>query len=290
MLKKTPLLLVFVGYVALAQSFYSGFEDRTPEGWYTAQEKTSIFEISKDSYNYLNARFDGSEEMAIVNSDDDYWSGNYFVDVDGSMSLRTVDDMFLRNPNAFDLYIRLGFEGHNGYKVVTTTPIIIKANSDWDSYAIFYSVYFEEQILDNLTILNDTNSKPWEEVMEKIHDLFSDVKSIKILHNPEIAFEGARQKGSLQMESIVSFEEETKPLIEIPQLTVIPNPFVDHVNLSSDKRIDHVVVYNAQGAKVQESSIKSTSYELSLGQFNSGVYLFEIYFEDGSVLSKQLVK
>ena len=65
--------------------------------------------------------------MAIINTTE--WAGNYFYIVIDMMALRTIDDIYMKNDNNFDLHLRYGFTGANGYMVVTTDPIIVPALS-----------------------------------------------------------------------------------------------------------------------------------------------------------------
>ena len=134
MLIRFIVLFSFLGLSSFAQTFYSGFEDSSSEGWIKSQDNKGISIISEETYNYLNASFEQGEEMAIVNQDNTHWSGNYFINVEDDLILRTVDDVLFRNPNSFDLYIRYGFKGANGVTVVTSTPIVVKAHSEWEAY------------------------------------------------------------------------------------------------------------------------------------------------------------
>lgn len=290
MLRKSLVILAFIGLSSNAQTYYNGFEDGTPEGWEKPYKSQESVTVTKDTYNYLEAHFTNSEEVALVNRSSDYWAGNYFIATEDHLTIRTIDDILLSNPNDFDLHIRYGFKGRNGVEVVTTTPIVVKAHSDWDAYSNYYAVYFEDQILDNLTIVSDMGTKSWGKVMDEVKELFEDVEEFKIFHNPEIAYRANATEAVFRMESIVSFEEISRPTPEMPELSIAPNPFVNKVSLSSDRTIERIVVYNAQGAKVLDQTINDVSCELTIGSFNSGLYLFEIHYQDGSLLSKQLVK
>jgi len=280
---------VFFGLSSNAQSFYSGFEDGSTEGWQKAQDSDHITVISEETYNFLSAHFEG-EEMALINSEANHWTGNYLIETDEGTILRTVDDILLRNPNSFDLYIRYGFKGANGLTVVTSQPIVIKANSGWEAYYNYYGLYFEEMILDNLTIISGLDSKSNVDAMEAVRELFEEVVEFKIFHNPDLSYKGLRESGVIEMESIVSYGEISRPKVDLPSLSVVPNPFIDRVELTSDREIDHIVVYNAQGTAVFNESAKSNKKEVIVGSLTSGVYLFEVHFTDGSLLSKQVVR
>jgi hypothetical protein len=79
-------------------------------------------------------------------------------------------------------------------------------------------------------------------------------------------------------------------LEKFPNLSIFPNPFKDKVQLSSDMAIRAFKIYNTQGAVIYERSINNFEQEIEVSFLNNGVYLFEVHFQDGSVLSKKLVK
>ncbi len=291
MLRLYTLFFALIGLNSYSQTFYNGFEEGSLEGWSPISGSGSSIEIANDNYNYLVLETNTDDaELSLVNNDPDYWSGNYFIESSEELILRTVDDILVKNTNDFDLHLRYGFKGANGYMVVTTMPVVVKANSDWEAYSNFYYAFFEEQILDNLTIINDTGSKSWDVVMNDIHDLFKDVIEFKIFHNPEISYEGHRIAGSIHLESVVSWEEKSSVLEKLPSLSIFPNPFVDKVQLNSDFGMRSFKIYNTQGAVIFERNVNSYEQEIELSSLSNGVYLFEVSFQDGSVLSKKLVK
>lgn len=291
MLRFYTLFFALIGVISYSQTFYNGFEEGALEGWSQIPGNGSSIGVSHDIYNYLILETPNNKaELSLVNGDSDYWAGNYFLETPDGDVLRTVDDILVKNPNNFDLYLRYGFKGANGYIVVTTNPVIIKANSDWEAYSNFYYAFFQEQVLDNLTIINDTGSKSWDKIMNDIHDLFKDVVEFKIFHNPEISYEGQKMAGSILLESIVSWEQKATTLDKLPSLSIFPNPFIDKIRLTSDSSIDALKIYNAQGAVMFERPVNNVSQEVDISFLNSGVYLFEVSFKEGTVLSKKLVK
>jgi Secretion system C-terminal sorting domain len=291
MLRSFTLFFALIGFSSYAQTFYNGFEEGSLEGWTSVAKSGTTIKVSRDNYNYLTLEtHSNNEELSLVNNDADYWTGNYFVESSDELILRTVDDILVKNTNDFDLHLRYGFKGANGYTVVTTKPIIIKANSDWEAYSNFYYAFFEAQILDNLTIINDTGSKSWDEIMNDIQDLFKDVVEFKIFHNPEISYEGQKVAGSILLESVVSWDQNSSVLKKLPSLSIFPNPIIDKVQLSSNLPIRAFKIYNAQGAVIVERSLNNFQQEIDVSYLNSGVYLFEVIFQDDTVLSKKLVK
>lgn len=291
MLRLYTLFFAIIGLNSYSQTFYNGFEEGALEGWSYSSQSGSSIEVSRDNYNYLILETHTDDApLALVNNDVDYWAGNYFMESSEELVLRTVDDILIKNTNDFDLHLRYGFKGANGIMVVTTKPIIIKANSDWAAYSNFYYAFFDEQVLDNLTIINNTGSKSWDVIMNDVQDLFKDVIEFKIFHNPEISYEGQKVAGSILMESVVSWEEKSSALEKLPSLSIFPNPFVDKVQLTSDKQIRALKIYNTQGVMIFERNVNNFDQMVEFSYLNNGVYLFEVTFQDGSVLSKKLMK
>lgn len=291
MLRYYTVFFALLGFNSYSQTFYNGFEEGSIEGWSQTDGTSNLLGVSNDVYNYLTLQSKSdSQELALSNRDYDYWAGNYFLETSEGEVLRTVDDIIIKNTNDFDLHLRYGFKGANGYEVITTNPIVIKANSDWEAYSNFYYAFFDEEVLDNLTIINNTGDQPWNEVMQSIHELFEDVVEFKIFHNPEVSFEGSKQKGTLMMESVVSWEQSEAPVKDLPKLSIFPNPFVDQLQITSNEVINALKIYNTQGSLVFDRNINNRTQNVDVSFLNSGVYMFEVEFINGTVLSKKLVK
>jgi|GEM_PF-1395795 len=293
-LTSTLLLLLFSISTLLSQTFYTGFEDGTLEGWTNADGSTQNMSVIIENSNYLTKTSDGSTasqaRMSIVNAHENFWAGNYFYNPLGEETLRTVDDIVLRNQNSFDLHIRYGFKGANGYTVVTTNPIIIPANSDWEFYNLGYGVDFSLNSLLNLTILNDTGSLPWEEVMQNMHELFEDVVEFKIFHNPALSYDGVSSAGNLEVESVLSYELLSVDDNLENSVQIFPNPIQEKLQIQSTKFITNLSLYNTQGALLLESKFNATEGILNMSNVSQGVYLLEVTFDTGESVSKKLVK
>ena len=288
------LLLGVTFYTSTSQTFYSDFEDGTLQGWTNTDGSTSLLTVEEANYKYLQKTADGSNTpegvMSIVNMQPDAWSGNYFYEIQGTEALRTVDDIILKNPNNFDLHLRYSFTGANGYTVVTTNPVIVPANSDWDFYNLSYYPDFENNALSNLTGLTDTGTLPWEEVMQNIHDLFEAVETFQIFHSENIAGVGEQITGILQIESIASYELLSVDEAIKPSFKVFPNPMGEFVQISSENTIERIVIYNSQGLGVYENRLNSFDGKVQVQNLTTGIYLVEVTFKNGVVASKKLVK
>ena len=152
-----------------SQNFYSDFEDGNLQGWTNTDNTLTQLTVEETPpFTFLQKVSDGTNtavgEMAIINSNENYWAGNYFYEVIDSNVLHTVDDIVIKNNNNFDLHLRYGFKGANDYIVVTTNPIIVPALTDWDIYNQSY--YLESPLLYNLSVINDTSGMSIFEIFE----------------------------------------------------------------------------------------------------------------------------
>lgn len=281
-------------FLVVSQTFYTGFEDGTLEGWTNADATTQNITVVSENSNFLSKTSDGSTNpqarMSIINTDTNFWAGNYFYSPIGEQALRTVDDIVLRNQNNFDLHIRYAFTGANGYTVVTTEPLVVPANSDWDFYTLGYGADFNLNSLLNLTIMNDTSTLPWTEVMQQVHELFENVVAFKVFHNPDLSDEGVSIAGTLDMESILSYELLVVESNLEKDLQIYPNPTQDIVQIKSPNFITNLQLYNTQGALVLDYKLNSMEGNFNISNVAVGIYVLEVTFESGESISRKLVK
>ncbi len=290
----TLFACIGITFFLSAQSFYTDFQDGTLEGWTNVSGDTQGLTVEPSgNVNIIQKVADGSStaqgRMSIVNQDTGYWAGNYFYSVIGEQTLHTVDDIFIKNPNDFDLKIRYGFKGANGMKVVTTVPIVVPANSDWENYATTYYIDFGALSISNISVLNDTSGMTWTEVMQQIHELFENVEEFKIFHSEAVAYEGEQMEGVLQIESIISYELLNTPEFE-NDFKLYPNPVKDEIQVFSSGFVKSYMLYNTLGATIKEGIFNARQGSLDLSMLHPGVYLLELTFEDGTKTSKKLVK
>ena len=205
--------------------FWSDFEDGTLQGFTNSDGSTELLTVEEEGQrHYLQKICDGSNspigEMMIINTEE--WIGDYFYDPNGNGEvMRGLDEIYMKNENDFDIHLRLGFTGANGYQVVTTDPVIIPAFSNWDVYTPHFYLYFPT--IDNLTIINDVDGIPFLEVFNHIHDLFEDVVEIRIFHNDEISFEPKIVNGTLQIDEIWSWELLNNLDNNLSEVSLYPN-------------------------------------------------------------------
>lgn len=280
--------------ITFSQTFYSDFNDLTLQGWTNEDDSTTLLTVEEEGANtfFLQKISDGSDsavgEMAIINIDQ--WSGNYFYDPNGNGEvLRIVDDIYMKNSNDFDLHLRCGFTGANGYRVVTTEPIIIPALSDWNYYGFQY--YLNFPVIDNLTILNDIDGIPYEEVFNNVHDLFENVVELKLIHNEVISYDGQIMVGSLQIDYISSIELLSNEDNKLSEAQLFPNPVEDIVTLKLPfEDIGSITFYTILGKKVLTHNFNSSISQIDLSELVSGIYLASIKTENQTVIKKIIKK
>jgi len=275
--------------IILSQSFYSSFNDGTLQGWTNTDGTTTSLTVEDIPPNiFLHKECDGSNspigEMTIINTTE--WIGNYFYFPTGVEEyMRNVDEIYLKNDNDFDLHLRYGFTGANGYMVVTTDPIIIPAFSDWDFYEQHYSIEFPG--IYNLTILNDTTGLPFLEVFNNVHELFEDVVEFRIFHNEDITLDGQIVNGTLQIDDIMSIELLSNGEQEESNVELFPNPVKDILKIKlPNASTGNIVIFNVLGENVLSGDFSSRTMQIDLSKLKSGIYLVRIQTENQSTIKK----
>ncbi len=287
------VLFAFINSVSLSQSFYNDFEDDTLQGWKNTDDSTTLLTIEENSPNkYLQKECDGTNsaigEMAIINRDENYWAGDYFYGMEGWEYMINIDEIFMKNDNDFDLHLRYGFTGANGYSLITTEPIIVPANSDWDMYEQYFYVEFPS--IDNLTIINDTTGLTIFEIFDNIIAMFGEVVEFKIFHNEDISFEGEIVTGTLQIDEIFTYLLLSNEDNEITNTKIYPNPANNIINLKFPQAVKGCIdFFNVLGENVLSKKINSSNTQIDISELKSGVYLLSIQSENQSTV-KKLVK
>ncbi len=274
--------------ILFSQSFFSDFEDGTLQGWTNKDGSITLLTVEGNTPDlFLQKECDATNtpvgEMTIINSTE--WVGNFFYDAVGEEYLINIDEIFMKNDNDFDLHLRYGFTGANGYMVVTTEPIIVPALSDWgiyqQSYDIDYLGYY------NLTVINDTTGMTYDEIHAIVIELFEDVIEFKIFHNENISFEGKLVTGTLQIEEIFSYLLLSNEDKDISKTVLFPNPVSKTVNLKLPYTSNGTITfYNVLGEKVLSTEFTSTTTQIDISELKSGIYLAKIQTENQSIVKK----
>ncbi len=282
------LVSLIFSTITFAQSFYSDFEDGTLQGWSNNDGTFTLLTVEGSSPNlFLQKECDGTDstvgEMTIINTTE--WAGNYFYEAIGDEYLINIDEIYMKNDNDFDLHLRYGFLGSNGYMVVTTNPIIVPALSDWDIYQQSYNIDYLGFY--NLTVLNDTTGIPSDEILANVVELFENVVEFKIFHNENISFDGKLVSGTLQIGDIFSYILLSNEDQNLANIQLYPNPANNIVTLKLPNVIHgSVKFYNVLGKEVLSSEISSATTQIDVTELKSGIYLAKIQTENQSIVKK----
>ena len=277
-------------HISAQLSLWSNFEDGTLEEWTNTDTSETLLSVQNDvDFWFLHKACDGSNspvgEMAIINTGEE-WVGNHWYETgSGETTLVFVNDIRMRNTNNYDLHVRIGITGSNGYQVVTTTPLIIPALSDWTSFeGPHYGVDWLG--LYNLTVLNDTGGTPPLEVYANVIDMFSDVVEYRLIHNSTIAYNGEVVNGFLEIDEMYPLWLLSTNKTKSNNVTLLPNPTQGllFINNSNKMEISSVRVYDVTGKLVL--SKKGNVGHVDVSHVNTGVLIVEIETENGTVTKK----
>lgn len=70
--------------------------------------------------------------------------------------------------------------------------------------------------------------------------------------------------------------------IEIPSISVAPNPFDNLIKLASEDIMNKVELLNFSGQKLLNRTIHERSFQLNLPNLNAGLYFLRVHFENNS--------
>lgn len=296
-MKKLILIFLFLptSLVFAQFPFNSNFEDGTLQEW--TNINGAIDQLTVEGGNpemYLHKQCDGSispiGEMTIINTSED-WTGNFFYLAGGDdNTLINFDEINIKNDNDFDLHIRYGITGANGYMVVTTDPIIVPANTDWAIYDQYFGLEIDVFSLLNLTVINDTSDETHIETYFNIEEMFEDVVEVKLFHNPNIAFTGINVEGNLQIDYIFSYlllDTEEKRL---ESANLYPNPVTDklNVNIPLVENVS-IILYSVLGDIVYKNTNHSLQSQLDISHLERGMYMVELKTKDQTTF-KRIIK
>ncbi|GAB5399680.1 MAG: hypothetical protein Aureis2KO_12650 [Aureisphaera sp.] len=255
----------------------SYFDDETLDEWTNIDTSETLLSVGIEAPGYLHKECDGTEtpvgEMTVINTSED-WTGNHWYVAGGDVTtLAAITELSMRNPNDFDLHIRFGFTGANGFQAVTHDPIIVPALSDWDTYEPYYDMSFPSFI--NIEIITDTSGMPFLEVWDNMVDMFGAVTEFRIFHNEEISYDGELVNGVLDIDFLNPVFLLSSNDLEKQYFTIFPNPSNHMVYVSSGtEEVQSVSVYSMTGAKMMQTSHVDSGMDLS--SLASGIYFIEI--------------
>ncbi len=264
-------ILLFSASICYSQSQgNTSFESQTFEDWTNSDGSLTNLSIEPIlPFYYLKKSCDGTNtvngEMAIKNStyfDDNYMNGN------GAAMISFV----VKNDNAFNLYLRLGFTDSEGTKIVQTNPVVVSPES-----GVWQSIYISTRS-DSWTLVEGPNT---------IEDVLFQTDEMWIIHNEDISFIGAYVNGNLEVDDfgtiylgIDDFKNEV--------FIVYPIPTKDKIYIKpSSSIIERIEVYDLLGRKknISQNNLK----EIDVSTLTTGIYLLKIVSDSG-IQTKKIIK
>ena len=223
--------------------------------------------------------------MAIINTSDE-WVGNHWYEPStGETALAAVHDIIMRNTNNFDIHLRTGITGSNGFQVVTTTPLIVPASSDWTLYEVpHYGVYWLG--MTNLTVLNDTSGMTALEIYAGVIEMFEDVIDYRVIHNTDILYNGEVVNGSLEIDAMIAYWLLSTEDRKKGSFAIAPNPTNENLSITSEgTEILNIIIYSPSGKKVLQPEV-SASHRIDVSHLSSGFYFVHIESDQGKEFHK----
>ena len=75
-----------------------------------------------------------------------------------------------------------------------------------------------------------------------------------------------------------------------PQLSAYPNPTAGTTNITSDKTMTSISIFNILGEKTFFSEMETNFAEINIGQYENGIYFVLAVFHDGSSATTKIIK
>lgn len=208
--------------------------------------------------------------MAFFNSNNQ-WSGDF-------VSQGIVEIQLDVNATVTDLHVRIGFQGPNGTRLVSSVPVIVPAGSGWTNVALPISTD------DDLMVVQGPNTRA--EVLAAVSQFR--ILSAVVIDN----FRGDVIASTMQVDNITaSTTLSRKDFDNKTTFSIYPNPSRSKLNIILPKFTDNakVEVYNILGARVYKSELNKLNTSIDVSKWNSGVYLVRVS-SDAETLTKRFVK
>ena len=72
----------------------------------------------------------------------------------------------------------------------------------------------------------------------------------------------------------IFLELKNSEIIKTNKITVYPNPFIDKINIISNKQIENIAIYSLEGKLIYKENLPK--HTLDLNYLNTGIYLLII--------------
>lgn len=277
----TTFCTLFMIGVSFGQIFIgqiNDFEDGTTQGWSNGNNSpnppTNIATGGPTGANdnFLEEISTGGagagSKLIIFNTDAD-WLGDYAA---AGIAFIGFNAQVITNE---DLQLRIAVEGGlNNSQMVTTNATIVPGGSSWNSYSIFVEAT-------DFTVLSGG---------ETVVEILSNVTDLRILHNPNLDFNGASIDATLHLDNIFA-DGPVNGVNEfaLKDVTIYPNPAYSSITIQSKIALQRVQFFDVLGKLVQEVNLDGIATTVDISALTNGVYIAKFISESGSV-SKKIVK
>lgn len=266
-------LSFFINNLVLAQiepGFINDFEDDTTQGWINGgtspNPPTNIPTGGPDGENdnfleEISSGGNGEGSKLIVFNVNPEWQGDYNTTGVNQISF------YAKNGNTEDLFLRIGFSGGIGSRMVTTNYVSLPASQNtWTYLSIPIAP-------GDFTMVSGPNTP--EEVL-------ANVNGLRIISNPNISYYGQSIIGTLHLdnittESILSIEDVVEN-----EVLIYPNPTINQVNIITKASNSYVEFYNVIGQEVYLQKLTSYNNQIDISHFKQGIYFLKISSEKGT--------
>lgn len=222
-------------------------------------------------YSSTGANIPGGR-MAFFNAGGNQWSGDFVSE--GIVAIQM--DV---NAPVTDLHIRLGFQGPNSTRLLSTNAVLVSAGSGWTSITLPISTDSD------LMVVQGALTRA--EALENVNQMRI-VSSVLGTDN----FRGDIIASTIQVDNIsASTTLSTQNLRLENDFNIFPNPSTSNLNLNvkkleSNSRIE---VYNILGAKIYSDVLNTNKTLINASQWQNGVYLVRVT-SDNISMTKRFVK
>lgn len=135
----------------------------------------------------------------------------------------------------------------------------------------------------------------WNRVKVNIDDLralatppdFTNISSIGFIN-------GAGYARTIYIDNIYAYKKDVSTDMKIQSneisTSIYPNPVIDKVYVESKVVINAIQVFNLAGQNIKTVQVKGNRLNVNLQDNLKGVYTLQILLEDGSIITKKIVK
>ena len=165
--------------------------------------------------------------------------------------------------------------GNNGISVENNGTIWIAAGDYCNSSGCFES---------SGLLYSEDNGASWDALIDNDED--NAFQKIQWL-TPSYGFV-TRKYGDLYRINNITTNTKQEELTN-HQLSIFPNPTKDLINIQSNQELENIKLLDLSGRVLLDKTIESTAYQLSLKDYQKGMYFIQLVFPNGITEQKQIV-